>query len=264
MRLYWEVARTTARRTGTYRAATAAGIVTNTVFGFILAYPLLEVFRQRPDIDGFDATDAVTFVFVVQGLLMVVGMFGTDLEMAYRIRSGEVAMDFSRPYDYQAWWAAVAFGKSAFYAAARAVPPFVAGALVFDLRLPAEAWMWPAFGLGVVLAVGVSFAFGFLVQLSAFWVLDPRGPVQIAWMPGQFLAGLLVPVFLFPDWLERIARLLPFAAMLQLPVEIFLGKHAGADLLAVYGLQVLWLVVLLALGRMVLARATRRVVVHGG
>ena len=58
MRLYWEVARTTARRLATYRAATFAGVVTNTVFGFILSYVLLAVFRERPDIDGFDAVDA--------------------------------------------------------------------------------------------------------------------------------------------------------------------------------------------------------------
>jgi ABC-2 type transport system permease protein len=264
MRLYWEVARTTARRTATYRAATFAGIVTNTVFGFILSYVMLAVFRERPTIGGFDAVDAVTFTFVTQGLLMVVGIFGSDYEMAYRVQSGEVAMDLSRPYDYQAWWAAVAYGKSFFYACARAAPPFLVGALVLHLRLPPHAWIWPAFALAVFLAVGVAFAFGFVVQLSAFWVVDVRGPSQIAWMPAGFLAGSYVPMFLFPDGIEQVVRLLPFAAMIQLPVEVFLGKHSGGDLLALYGMQVGWLVVLLALGRLVLARATRRVVVHGG
>lgn len=264
MRLYWEVARTTARRMATYRAATVAGIVTNTVFGFILSYVLLAVFGERPAIGGFDAVDAVTFTFVTQGLLMVVGIFGSDFEMAYRVQSGEVAMDLMRPYDYQGWWAAVAYGKSFFYAWARGLLPFVLGALVLHLRLPTDAWVWPAFALGVVLAVGVAFAWGFLVQLSAFWVLDVRGPAQIAWLPAQFLAGTFVPVVLFPDGLERVARALPFAAMIQLPVEIFLGKHEGFDLLGLYALQVLWLVVLVALGRVVLARAVRRVVVHGG
>ena len=54
MRLYWEVARTTARRQATYRTATLAGIFTNTVFGFILAYVMVAVFRARPEIGGFD------------------------------------------------------------------------------------------------------------------------------------------------------------------------------------------------------------------
>jgi ABC-2 type transport system permease protein len=264
MRLYWEVARTTARRMATYRGATLAGIVTNTVFGFILSYVLLAVYRERPSIDGFDAVDAVTFTFVTQGMLMVVGVFGSDLELARRVETGEVALDLSRPYDYQAWWASVAYGKAWFYAWARGIPPFLLGSLVLQLRLPAEVWVWPAFALSVALAVGVAFAWGFLLQLSAFWIVDVRGPNQIGWFTAQFFAGTFVPVFLFPDGLEQLARALPFASMIQLPVEVFLSKHAGSALAEVYAVQIVWLVVLVALGRLVLAQAVRRVVVHGG
>jgi ABC-2 type transport system permease protein len=97
VRLYWEVARTTARRMATYRTATLAGIFTNTVFGFILAYVMLAVFRQRPDIGGFDAVDAVTFTFIAQGMFsMTVGNFG-HVELSGRIHSGDVAVDLSRP-----------------------------------------------------------------------------------------------------------------------------------------------------------------------
>jgi ABC-type uncharacterized transport system permease subunit len=45
---------------------------------------------------------------------------------------------------------------------------------------------------------------------------------------------------------------------------VFLGKHAGADLAGIYLVQVVWIVALAAAGRLLLARAERRVVVHGG
>jgi ABC-2 type transport system permease protein len=263
VRLYWEVARTTARRLSTYRAATFAGVVTNTVFGFILSYALLAVFEQRPDVGGFDARDAVTFTFVTQGMLMVIGVFGNN-EQADRVKTGEVALDLCRPYDYQGWWAGVAYGRALFYAWARGIPPFVVGAVVFDLRLPGEAWAWPAFVASVALAVGVAFGYAFLLQLTAFWILDVRGPAQLGWVTAQFLSGCFVPIVMFPDVLEGVARVLPFVAMVQLPVEVFLGKHEGVGLLGVYATQVAWLVVLVAAGRLVLARAVRKVVVHGG
>lgn len=263
MRLYWEVVRQTARRMATYRGAAFAGAVTNTVFGFILAYVLLAVFRQRPEIGGFDAVDAVTFTFVAQGLAAVVGVFGTA-EMAERIRTGEVTVDLCRPYDYQAWWAAVAYGRAGFLLVVRGVPPFLFGALVLDLRRPEQAATWLAFLAAVLLAVGVAFAWGFLLQLSAFWLLDVRGPNQIGWLTAQFLAGTFVPLVLFPPWLESTARALPFAAMIQLPVEVFLEKHQGVDLAGVYAHQLVWAGVLVAAGRVVLGRAERRIVVQGG
>lgn len=264
MRLYWEVARTTARRMATYRAATLAGVFTNTAFGFILSYVLLAVLRERGRIGGFDAVDAVTYTFAAQGLAMPVGVFGNDLEQSERILTGEVAMDLCRPYDYQGWWAAVALGKASFYAWARGVPPFLAGALVLSVRLPSRWWIWPAFLLSATLAVGLAFATRFLVQLSAFWIIDVRGPNQVVWITGGFLSGMFVPVVLFPHWIQPTVRALPFASMINTPVEIFLGRHRGGALLAAYGLQVAWLIVSVLAGRWVLARATRKLVILGG
>jgi ABC-2 type transport system permease protein len=248
----------------TYRGATLAGIVTNTVFGFIQAYVMLAVWAARPVIGGFDAVDAVTFTFVVQGMLMVIGMFGGDQEMAERIHTGEVAVDLCRPYDYQGWWAAVAYGKAAFYSWARGIPPFLVGALVFDMRLPAEPWMWPAFLAAVALAVGVGFGWMFLLQTSAFWLIDVRGLNQLGWIAALFLSGTVVPLVLFPTGIEHVLRALPFASMVQIPVEVFLGKHTGADLAGVYLTQVAWIVALGGAGRLLLSRAVRKVVVHGG
>jgi ABC-2 type transport system permease protein len=263
VRLYIEVARQTTRRMATYRGATVAGIATNTVFGFLLAYVLLAVFRERGTIDGFDATDAVTFTFVTQGMLMAVGLFG-DREMAERIRTGDVAIDLCRPYDFQGWWAAVAYGKCAFYSWARGIPPFLVGAAVFHLRLPEHAATWLAFAIAVLFAVGIAFAWNFVLQLTAFWILDVRGPHQIGWIAAQFLSGAFVPLVLFPSWIEPTVRALPFASMVQLPVEVFLDKHTGADLALVYARQALWLVAIVLLGRAVLVRAVRKVVIQGG
>jgi ABC-2 type transport system permease protein len=262
MRLYLEVARRTYRRIATYRSATLAGVFTNTVFGFLLAYVLLAVYQERPDVGGFDATDAVTFTFVAQGLLMALGVF-SDTEIADRITTGDVIVDLQRPYDHQGWWASVSYGKAAYYVIFRGVPPFVAGALVFHLRLPTAAGAVVFVASGAI-AVGVAFAWRYLLQMSAFWLLDVRGANQLGWLAAQFLGGFFVPIVFFPGWLEATARALPFASMLQVPVEIWLGKHVGGDLLVVLVGQAGWMIVLGLAGRWAMARALQRVVVQGG
>jgi ABC-2 type transport system permease protein len=262
MRLYVEVARRTYGRISTYRSATLAGVFTNTVFGFLLAYVLLAVYAQRSEVGGFDAVDAVTFTFVAQGLLMVLGMFN-DTEIADRITTGDVIVDLQRPYDHQAWWASVSYGKAGYYAIFRGVPPFVVGALVFDLRLPSPGDA-VAFVVSLTLAVGVAFGWRYLLQLTAFWLLDVRGANQLGWLAAQFLSGAFLPIVFFPLWLETICRALPFASMLQLPVEVWLGQYDAVGLVGVFALQAGWAVALVLAGRHVMRRAVRRVVVQGG
>lgn len=262
MRVYAEVARQTFRRMTAHRGATLAGLFTNTVFGFLIAYAFLAVYRQRPSVGGFGPVDTLTFVFVAQGLIMVVGIFG-DREMVERIRTGDVAADLYRPVDYHGWWVSVAYGKSAFYVLFRAVPPFLVGAMVFRLRLP-PAGAWPWFAASVAAAVAVAFGWRFLLDLSAFWLLDARGPAALGLMMAAFFSGMYVPIVFFPAWLETAARVLPFGSMVQVPAEVFLGRHAGAGAARVVAVQVAWALALAGAGRLVLARAVRRLEVQGG
>ena len=81
MRLYWELARRGYRRYAAYPAATWAGVFTNTIFGFMQAYILLALYRHRDHVGGYDASDVVTYVWLTQGMLAAVQVFGwTDLE----------------------------------------------------------------------------------------------------------------------------------------------------------------------------------------
>jgi ABC-2 type transport system permease protein len=260
----WEIARRSFLRATRYRAATAAGVFTNTVFGYLRAAILVVVATTAGgEVRGYDPTDLVTFAFVSQGFIMVVGIFG-DRELAERIRSGDVVVDLYRPVDLQVWWLAVWLGRAGFQVIGRGIPPVLLGALFYDLRWPDPWWHWPVFALSVVLASVIGFGLRFCTALSAFWLLDNRGVEQLLTMGSNFFTGLLLPIALFPPWLEAVARALPFAAMLQLPTELFLGQHDGRSMVGVLAIQLAWSLALLGLGRVLLAAATHRVVVQGG
>jgi ABC-2 type transport system permease protein len=68
VRLYWEVARRGFRRYATYRAATAAGVFTNTIFGFMRAYMFVALFAVQSDVAGYDVSDGLTYTFATQGM----------------------------------------------------------------------------------------------------------------------------------------------------------------------------------------------------
>jgi ABC-2 type transport system permease protein len=136
--------------------------------------------------------------------------------------------------------------------------------LVFRLLVPHSPLIWAAFVLSMALAICVSFALRFLINLSAFWLLDYRGPGVLMLAASNFLSGMLVPITFFPGALRTIATLLPFAAVIQTPVDVWLGKDQGLSLAGALAGQAAWAIALLLLGRLVLRAALKKLVVQGG
>ncbi|TVL89197.1 ABC-2 family transporter protein [Streptomyces sp. SAJ15] len=266
MRLYASVAKSGFRRYATYRIATAAGVFTNTVFGFIWAYTYTALWDQRPHLGGYDVSQAITFVWVGQALLATAALMGGGFqeELQERIRTGDIAVDLYRPVDLQLWWLAGDLGRALFQLLARGVAPMACGALVFELALPTAPLTWLAFLLSVTLGVLVGFAVRYLVALAAFWLLDGSGLNMLSGLLCLFFSGMILPLNLFPGTLGEIARALPWSAMLQVPADVLLGRHRGAGLAEALAFQLGWAVVLLAAGRALQSLATRKVVVQGG
>ena len=262
VRVDWEIAKRGWRRYAAYPWATVAGAFTNTIFGFLLAYILLAVYRSRADVGGFDAGDAVTYVWLSQSMIMTVYIFSW-WELAWRIRDGSIATDLLRPLNPQRYWLAFDLGRAPYHFLFRGLPPFILGALVFELRYPSPLDAI-AFVVSLVLAVIVSFGFRFIYNSVAFWLLDFRGVVTLSTTIVIFFSGMAIPLRFMPEALRELCYALPFGSVIQTPVDIWLGKREGAALVGVLALQLFWALALLAIGQLVLRKATRKVVLQGG
>jgi ABC-2 type transport system permease protein len=264
--LYVAVAVRAFRRYSTYTAATLAGIFTNCVFGVIISFTYIAVWEQNPDAGGYDVTDALTYCWLAQAMIMAVAVWGggaTD-ELAARIRTGDVAIDLYRPVNFLGWWLASDLGRAVYHVLTRGLAPTVVGALLFDLRFPPSVVAALLFLVSVVLAVVVSFGLRMLVSASAFWLLDQTGVQNLAAVFSMFLSGLVVPLVLFPGWTRDLAMALPWSSFVQVPVDIWLGQRSGLSAVTGLAFQAGWSVVLLGLCALVLRVADRKVVVQGG
>ena len=264
MQVYFQVARRAFQRQGAYRTANFAGIFTNTVFGYLRSVPLMAAFAARPMIEGYDAGTAMTWNWLVQALIAVVALWGW-WEVAVTIRSGDVAVDLARPVDYLGYWFARDVGRALWFLAFRAVPIFLVGALGSGVRWPSDPLVtWPLFAVSIALAVTTSFAWRFLLNLTAFSLTDYRGVASLGLVTTTFLSGFLVPIAFFPPWARTIVEVLPFAAIVQVPATVFLELTHGAGLVRMVGVQALWAAAMLGVARAGASWATRRVVVQGG
>ena len=109
---------------------------------------------------------------------------------------------------------------------ARRNPAAASGRWSSICRFPSEPLAWLAVAFGLLFAILVSFGIRYLVALSGFWIIDSRGTEALA-LVSLFFSGTVLPLVVFPGWFGEVARATPWAATLQVPIDIWLGRNPG-------------------------------------
>jgi len=238
-----------------------AGMTANVVFGLLRVAVIAAALKAAGGvIADYDIAALNTYVWIGQGLLGFVLLWGNN-ELAERVRSGDVVVDLYRPWHLQGALLAQDVGRGGFAFLTRLAPPMAFGMLLFPFQFPENPARWPLFLLSATIALTISFGVRFLVELSAFWLLDNRGLYGFWNVSSGLLCGLTVPISFFPEWARQALWASPFPALLQAPIDVFLG-HGSVVKLLLY--QVFWAAVILGIGHVALQRAVRKVVVQGG
>ena len=124
------------RRQTAYRLAMFAGLATNIVFGFIRSAILFAAVESAGgELAGYSAGTISAYVWLSQGLLGAIQMNGAA-DVGDRVRTGDVAVDFTRPVDLQTWHLAEDMGRALYTVIPRGLPSVLVGALTFGLVMP--------------------------------------------------------------------------------------------------------------------------------
>jgi ABC-2 type transport system permease protein len=254
-----------------YRAAALAGIFTQISFGFVLIMIYEAFYLSSTAPTPLPLSQITSYVWLGQALLAMVP-WNADPELRAMVRSGAVAYELCRPIDLYGLWFARALAWRTAPTLLRAVPMAIFATAILpwlgldEYRLAPPAS--PAAALGFIAAlagaIALASALSTLVHISLLWTLAADGIVMLATTTVSFLSGMIVPLPLFPDRLRAVLEWLPFAGLVDLPFRVYLGAIPPGDLALVLGRQLAWTLALIALGRWLIGRGIRRIVVQGG
>jgi ABC-2 type transport system permease protein len=245
-----------------YRTAFIAGMLTNAFFGAIRCFVYVAVYAGGGSVAGFTLNDAISYTWITQSLISIGAGWVTG-DMASTIYSGAVITDLSRPWSFYGYWLSRFLGERVFNLLLRGSSTYLLAVLFFGAHVPSATELL-GFTAAISLALLVSFALTFLVNLTAFWLLDFSGVAMIVNVILSFFSGFLLPIAFFPEPLRVVAEALPFQAITGLPAQVFLGQITGFALLQTLLLQLFWAVVLIVLGVLFLRVAVRKVIIQGG
>lgn len=249
-----------------YRAANLAGFATNLFFAALRAAVIVALYHAKDagaQVGGFSVEAAVTYTGIGQAIIGWLSLWGwTDLMRT--VKSGDIATDLQRPIGFFWYWCAQDLGRALAQLVMRGLPMMLVYAIVYPITLPKDAAQWLGFAAAMLLAWFVSFSWRFIYSLGAFWTTDAIGIVRIASFSTLFTSGFLMPLGFFPEAVQHVLRALPFASIVNAPIEVFLNVATGPAMGATLIQQAIWAVVLCAVSHLLLALGTRKLTIEGG
>jgi ABC-2 type transport system permease protein len=177
------------------------------------------------------------------------------------VKDGSIAYLLNKPYSFLLYQFSNSMGETIF----RALVNALFGSIIvwWLVGPPPELAGWLLAFLALIGTWILNFCITCLIGLSAFLVEDVS---PFMWIYQKFifiLGGFLIPLDFYPDWLQVIAKALPFSAMIYGPSKLFVSP--GWELFAnVMLMQSLWIVTLGAILIIAYRRGVAYLTVNGG
>lgn len=250
-----------------YRAAALAGIVTQFFWGVMEIMVFRAFYEAEPQ--SFPMTFAATasYIWLQQAFLAFFAAWMIENEIFDAIMDGNIAYELCRPISIYHMWFSRSLANRLSKALLRCFPILIVAMFLpapYGLCKPESVVCFLLFLLTMVLGLLVTVAFCMLIYSLTFFTISPKGLQILFTSAVEFLSGGVIPLPFFPEKIQRIMELLPFASMQNVPLRIYSGSMSKQEMIRAVCIQIIWLVVLAASGSRLCRYAEKKVTVQGG
>jgi len=248
---YWVVFKISWQKELEYRFNFLLARIRSVLVMLLLTFVWLALTKKSGRFAGYSQTELVTYVFGINVLRSVI--FGAQSrQVAADINEGMLSAYLTRPVNYLFQTFSAEFAQRSLYAVTA-----LGEVLLFLFLLKVDLWVQrdPAvlalFALSVALAATLYFLLSYAVSLLAFWSREALGPKFLFEWVLEFASGAYFPLDILAPELFAFFALLPFALVMYLPMEIYLGRAdlnaalrgiaLQASWIALFGPAVLWI-----------------------
>lgn len=240
-----------------------AGLGTQLFWGLIRVMIMEAFYLSSNSSQPMGIEDVITYIWLGQAFLGL-QPWNVDPDLKTFIRSGGVSYELLRPLDLYANWYSRAIALRTAPTLLRSVPLLIAAGLFLGLQAPPTWSAAGAFALAMFGALLISATITTAMSITLLWTISGDGVVGIVSAAVMFFSGMIVPIPLFPDWAQPLLNTLPFRGLVDTPFRLYMGHIPSGDMLIHLAHQSVWILALVVLGRWVLSRGLRRLVVQGG
>lgn len=260
---YRSIANRSLQNVMAYRNSYIINLLANSINLVAIFFLWQGIYGGREAVGGYSWDQMKTYLLVTFLANSVLSWY-SETAISGKILDGSVAMDLLKPIDFQTARFSETLGASLLEGAMSTVLLIVFATFLTGVTFPHSPIVYLLFGVSLLCAVVVKFGVVYLAALLCFWSTGSLGIVWTRIALTNLLSGALVPLAFFPDWLEKLALLLPFQAIIHTPTMIFLQQADTLESLRLIGIQLFWGAGLWMAGKAMWNWAIRQVTIHGG
>ncbi|MGF7060431.1 ABC-2 type transport system permease protein [Brassicibacter mesophilus] len=250
-----------------YRMAALAGVSTQFFWGFMYIMIFEAFYSSTSATQPISFRELIQVLWLQQSFLVLIMLWFRDNELFNHITSGNIAYELCRPTDLYNFWYAKLIAQRLSGALLRCFPILIVASLLpypYKFSLPPSILSFILFFIALILGLILIVAISMLIYISVFYTMSPTGSLLVFGVFGEFFSGLIIPVPLMPHALKNIVYLLPFRYASDLPFRIYAGNIGIKEGIISIVVQILWILILIALGKLWMSKALKRIVVQGG
>lgn len=272
MRAYWSLFVARFALLLQYRTAALAGVATQLFWGSVKIMVLEAFYTHATTTQPMTLNQVIGYVWLVQAFLIAIIPWSGDREIQQHIRSGAVGYDLLRPTDLYSFWFTRALAMRTAPLILRAIPlmllinlflPLI-GLSNWSLSFPPSIASLVAFVISFIGAIVLSSALTMLMTVSMMWTISGEGINNFLPTFIIIFSGMIVPLPLFPEWIKPLLNALPFSGLVDKPFRLFTGNLPADALFNVVLHQIFWIVVIITLGRFLVNRGVKKLIIQGG
>lgn len=251
------------KETMAYRAEFFAGLISALINLTVLWFVWNAVYAASGSavIGGFTLSAMMTYL-VISSCLRPLTYSDMEYDFEWDVKTGGISTILTKPISYPLYRIFKGFSNTIFAIATNILPVFLISILLIGISMPVN---FGFFIISVVLAFFVNYLMAFLTGLWAFYSTGSVWGIKLSrQVISDIMSGAMIPLSFFPIWFVNIANLLPFQAIFNIPLSIYLGRIVGVDILYSFIQQIAWLAILGTLCYLAWKRVERKIVVHGG
>lgn len=233
----------------------------------LLSLSILFAFQQSSGDAQVSFQSLVNYVWIQTSFAPFASAWVVDNELNNLIKTGDVAYEYIKPIDIYWSWFSRLTSQRVVNSLFSSLPVLIAAVLLpapFSLTVMGDKGLLAAFAISIFLALILNTVLSLLVYISVFHTYSITGSLLVFGSIMQFAGGLVIPYTLFPKALTNVLDVFPFRYGAAFPFQLLSQTFQIQEILTGIAMQLLWIVVVVFLGKAWLNKIITKLVIQGG